>query len=156
MSYLIWKLVHVLGVIAFLGNIVTGVFWAAHARRGGDAALVAATFDGIIRSDRWFTIPGVIVITVSGIAAAVRGGFPILGTGWILWGLVLFIISGVVFMARVGPLQDRLHRIAVAGTPDWAAFDREYRRWLHWGLVATLAPLGATALMILKPALPAL
>ena len=49
---------------------------------------------GVIRSDRLFTVPGVFLILASGFFAAIRGGFPILGTGWILWTLVLFGISG--------------------------------------------------------------
>ena len=31
--YLLIKLLHVIAVIAFLGNITTGLFWHAHAAR---------------------------------------------------------------------------------------------------------------------------
>ena len=57
--YLATKFLHVLSVIAFLGNITTGLFWHAHAARTKDAALLAFTMDGIIRSDRLFTTPAV-------------------------------------------------------------------------------------------------
>ncbi|TMH18358.1 MAG: DUF2269 family protein, partial [Betaproteobacteria bacterium] len=113
--YLLAKLLHVIGVIAFLGNITTGLFWHMHAARTQDAKCLAHTMDGIIRSDRLFTIPGVIVIIVTGVAAAIYGHLPILGTGWILWTLVLFLVSGVIFMIRVAPLQRRLRALAQAG-----------------------------------------
>jgi len=60
--YLLLKAVHVLAVVLFLGNIVTGIFWKAHGDRTGDPRIMAHTLDGIIRSDRWFTIPGVVLI----------------------------------------------------------------------------------------------
>jgi|SRR5687768_16210302 len=99
--YLLLKLLHVVAVVAFLGNITTGLFWHSHAVRTRDPRLLAHTLDGIIRSDRFFTVPGVVGIVVTGVAAALRANLPILGTDWILWSLVLFSISGVVFMLRL-------------------------------------------------------
>jgi uncharacterized membrane protein len=71
MTYLLLKLLHITSVVVFLGNILTGLFWAAHANRTRDFSVVALKFEGIIRSDRIFTTPGVIGILVSGIAAAI-------------------------------------------------------------------------------------
>ena len=96
--YLWLKLLHVAAVVVFLGNITTGLFWHAHAARTRDPRLLAHTVDGIIRSDRLFTIPGVVVIVVSGVVAAVIGGFSLLRTPWILWSLVLFGVSGLVYV----------------------------------------------------------
>ncbi len=158
--YLWLKLLHILAVVVFLGNIVTGVFWKAHADATRDPRIVAHTLEGIIRSDRWFTLPGIAVILAGGFGAAGVGGLPILGTGWILWSLALFTISGAAFMARVAPLQKRLARLARGGEEsggmDWATYDAWSRSWGLWGAVATLAPLLAAALMVLKPGLPAL
>ena len=108
MSYLAWKLLHIASVIIFLGNITTGLFWAAHAHKTRDFTVIASIFNGIIRSDRWFTIPGVIGIVISGIAAAIGGKLPILATGWILWPIILFAISGTVFGIWVAPLQHKV------------------------------------------------
>ena len=150
-----FKLFHVASVIAFLGNITTGIFWHAHAARTRNAGILAHTMDGIIRSDRIFTMPGVIGIIVFGFAAAGRKGLPILHTGWILWTIVLFTISGLVFMARVAPLQRKLRAIAAAGAEsgsfDVAAYHALARQWEIWGAVALLTPLAGLALMVLKP-----
>ena len=56
--YLWLKLVHILAVILFIGNIVTGLFWHKHALRTGDARLIAHAMDGVLRSDRLFTMRG--------------------------------------------------------------------------------------------------
>ena len=155
--YLLYKLLHVVAVILFLGNIITGVFWHRLAARTRDARLLAHTMDGVIRSDRIFTIPGVILIIVTGVAAAMHARLPILGTGWILWALVLFFVSGVIFMIRVAPLQRRLRAAAQAGVEsgsfDYAAYHSLAVRWELWGAAATLTPLAGVVLMVFKPAL---
>jgi uncharacterized membrane protein len=159
MSYLLWKCLHILSVVVFLGNIGTGLFWAAQAHRSRDTRLIAATFRSIKRSDRWFTIPGVVGIVISGIAMAMGGGFPILSTGWIVWPVGLFALSGVVFGVWVAPLQRRISREMEAATTAesvWSGYARTYRRWELWGLLSLLTPFASALIMILKPALPAL
>ena len=52
------KLLHVVAVVLFLGNITTGLFWKRHLDRSRDPRLALAGIEGLIRSDRWFTIPG--------------------------------------------------------------------------------------------------
>ncbi|MBT8137215.1 MAG: DUF2269 domain-containing protein [Gammaproteobacteria bacterium] len=157
MSYLLWKLVHVVSVVVFLGNISTGLFWAARAHRSRNLDQVASTFDSIIVSDRWLTVPGVIGIVVSGIAGAMAGGFPILSTGWILWPALLFIASGLVFGVWVGPLQRKILTFAQsadASAQSWATYCKLYKSWELWGLAALLTPVAALVIMVLKPALP--
>lgn len=153
--YLWLKLLHLVAVIAFLGNITTGLFWHAHAARTQDPRLLAHTMDGIIRSDRLFTIPGVIGIIVAGVATAMVGKLPVLGTRWILWTIVLFSISGLAFMVRVAPLQRQLRALAQAtgqaSSFDYAQYHRLARRWEIWGGVALLTPLAGLVLMVLKP-----
>jgi len=153
--YLAMKTLHVLAVVLFLGNIITGLFWKAHGDRTADPRIIAHTLEGIIRSDRWFTLPGVVLIIVFGIAAAILGRLPILGTGWIWQSIVLFGISGLAFMLQVAPLQRRLLALAVAavaGRPwDHASYRRLSRRWEFWGIVAILTPLAALGLMVYKP-----
>lgn len=155
--YLLLKLLHIVSVIAFLGNITTGLFWHAHAARSRDPRLLGHTMDGIIRSDRWFTIPGVIGIIATGVAAAIYGGYPILRTGWIFWTLILFGVSGLVFMIFVAPLQGRLRDLAGAGqasgTFDYDRYHTLALRWEFWGAVALLTPLAGLVLMVLKPGL---
>ena len=92
MPYLAFKALHIVAVVVFLGNIITGIYWKRHADRTRDARLIAHTLEGINGSDRVFTIPGVVVIVIGGFGAAIVGGLPLLRTGWILWSLVLFTL----------------------------------------------------------------
>src|SRR6266540_4474382 len=133
-TYQLLKLVHVAAVIIFLGNIITGLFWKTHADRTKDVRFIAHTMDGIIRADRWFTIPGVIVITVAGILAAIQGGLPILRTGWILWSLIAFSASGIAFAWRVAPLQKAIVALTRTGELfDWTLYRSKSLQWELWG-----------------------
>ena len=149
--YLWLKLLHIAAVVMFLGNITTGLFWHRHAARTRDAKLLAHTMDGIIRSDRLFTVPGVLAIILAGVATAMVGKLSLLRTPWILWSLVLFSIAGVVFVARVGPLQQRMLQLARSESFSWEAYERLTRSWELWGAVALLTPITALVLMVLKP-----
>lgn len=153
--YLVYKLMHIVAVIMFLGNITTGLFWHRHAVRTRDPKILAHTMLGIIRSDRIFTLPGVFLIILAGVAAAMKGNLPIWRTEWIRWALILFSVSGVAFMARVAPLQRKLLATAQAGASggsfDEPGYHRLVRQWEFWGGVALLAPIAALILMVLKP-----
>jgi uncharacterized membrane protein len=154
MEYLIYKLLHIISVILFLGNIITGLFWMRFALRTKDVRIIAYTIRGIIAADTYFTIPGVIGITATGLMTAIIGHFPILGTGWILWPIILFSISGAAFMAKVAPLQKSMAAMAssaeTSGEMDWKKFGGLFHAWEFWGLVATVTPLAAAVMMILK------
>ena len=108
--YLLLKTIHLLAVVAFLGNIATGLFWMRFAVKTNDVKIIQHTALGIIRSDRLFTIPGVLIITAGGFFAAIYAGIPLLRTGWIFWPIVLFSLSGVFFAYKVAPLQSKMKK----------------------------------------------
>jgi uncharacterized membrane protein len=154
MTYFLLKSLHIVSVVLFLGNIITGVFWKFHGDRTGELRARAQALDGIIASDRWFTLPGVILIIATGVPLALLAGFPLLRTAWIGWSLVLFGISGAVFSIFVAPLQKKLLanvRAGIAGTWNEPEYKTLSRSWEVWGAVATGAPLVALFLMVFKP-----
>lgn len=153
MLYLLLKLIHIAGVVLFLGNITVGVFWKAYADRTGNAAIMANTIDGIIAADKIFTIPGIVILLGGGIGAALVARIPILSTGWLLWGIVAFILAGLAF----GPLSRAQRRISIAAHGgNFQEYEELSKAWNFWGTIAMILPIVAFVLMILKPALPAL
>jgi uncharacterized membrane protein len=152
--YLILKAVHILAVVAFLGNISTGLFWMKFACRTNNTGYMHQTVLGIIASDRIFTIPGVIIITAGGFATAIYADMKILSTGWIFWPIVLFTLSGIFFMTKVAPLQQRMKKVlqkAVQNDPyDAVGFNKILKQWEFWGLLALLTPLASFFMMVLK------
>lgn len=154
MSYSYLKLIHLVAVMIFLGNIIIGLFWMHIAVKTKDIKIISFTMKGIIKADRWFTIPGVIVITAGGFLAAIYGHLPILGTGWIFWSIIMFSISGLAFAFKVVPLQKSIYNLTLNKENsidfDWANFSKLYVQWDIWGLIALLTPLAAFVMMTLK------
>lgn len=152
-TYALLKLLHIVAVIIFLGNIITGLFWMRIANKTNNLAIISFTMKGIITSDKWFTIPGVIIITAGGLSAAIEGGLPLLRTGWIFWSIVLFSLSGFVFTTKLGPLQKKIFQLTE--NTEVARFNKELyhaslKQWEVWGLIALLTPLAALVMMVLK------
>jgi len=156
--YLALKFVHVLAVIAFVGNISIGILWHTIGDSTRDPRIMAHTMKGILLADKVFTIPGIIVLLIAGIATALVGQLSILGTGWILWSIILFIISGIAF-GPVARSQRQMLAVAQAaqtsGVMNWEDYNRFARTWNIAGTIALLAPLIAVLFMVTKPALPA-
>jgi uncharacterized membrane protein len=138
----------------FLGNIITGLFWMHIAVKTKDLKIINFTMKGIIKADRYFTIPGVIAITAAGFLGAIYGQLPILKTGWIFWSIILFSISGLAFALKVAPLQKRIYNLTLdeqaSADFDWANFHKAYFQWDIWGFIASLTPLIAFVMMVLK------
>ena len=155
MLYLALKALHILSVVLFLGNIITGVFWKVHADQTGDLRARAQALDGIIKADRWFTVPGVLLIVATGVSMALLAHVPMLSTLWIGASLALFGVSGLAFGLAVGPLQKKLLtnvRAGLSGNWDETQYNALSRSWGIWGIVATAAPVIALFLMVMKPA----
>jgi uncharacterized membrane protein len=153
--YIVFKIVHVFAVVIFVGNLITGIFWKQYADQTRNPVIIRHTVAGLIRADRRFTIPGVLLILIGGFGAAVVGGLPFVRTRWILYGIVLFTISGIAYMARVVPLQRQMLGVARAGvetgTFDWDKYGALTRSWNVWGTIALVAPILALVAMIAKP-----
>ena len=153
--YIALKILHVAAVVIFLGNLVTGILWKLHGDQTKNPVIIRHTMSGLIRADRWFTIPGVVLILIGGFGAALIGGLPLLRTRWILAGIILFAISGFAYTRQVVPLQRQMLAVArsgvEAGTFDWDKYRVLSRRWNTWGTIALIAPVLAMIGMIAKP-----
>jgi uncharacterized membrane protein len=152
--YLIFKAIHLLAVVAFPGNIVTGLFWMKFARKTNDIGIMHHTAKGLIASDKLFTIPGVLIITAGGFASAIYGGIPLPGTGWIFWPILLFTLSGLFFSFKVAPLQGKMKKHLESGIisqeKTLIGFDVLQRQWEYWGFLAVITPVISFFMMILK------
>ncbi|MBL7864585.1 MAG: DUF2269 family protein [Cyclobacteriaceae bacterium] len=154
--YTLFKLIHILAVIVFMGNIFTGLFWMYRANRTSNLNIIHHTMKNIILSDKYFTIPGVIIILIGGFGAALQNHLPMLRTGWIFWPIILFTVSGIAFSWKVAPLQRKISALTSLQEDgfDWVHYRRLYRQWDTWGIVAIITPVIALVMMVLKwPAL---
>lgn len=153
MSYSAFKVVHLLGVVLFLGNIIVTAMWKALADQTKDARIIAFAQRLVTRTDWVFTLGGVLLLLIGAYGMVLVGGLD-LRQSWLMWGQGLLGASGVVWVAVLIPVQSAQAKLA-RGFAAGGEIPKRYwelnRRWLIWGTVATVLPLANLYVMIFKP-----
>jgi uncharacterized membrane protein len=153
MTYTVFKFLHLLGVVLLIGNVTITAYWKVFADRTRSAMLVAHAQRAVIYADWLFTLPGIILILVGGYGMVWQAGLDPFGTNWLIWGQVLFFMSGVIWLGILIPAQIRQAKVARSLGPESdvpLAYWRDGRLWLLWGIAATVPLIAAIYVMIVK------
>ena len=149
---------HIAGAAVFLGNIIVTAAWMLMADRTRSISVIHFSAKAVIRADFLFTLPGVLLILLNGLAMvfAVWGGRETLyDISWISVALALFTASGIIWLSVLIPVQ---HRMIVYSDPVTypvslpTQFFSALHKWYAWGGLAILLPIGSLYLMVNKPA----
>jgi len=152
MIYNIWKLLHVLSAILFIGSITVNIFWKMQADKSKDRLKIADTFKNIIKADKIFTMPSVTALILFGLGTAMQGNYSLVDTTWIFWSIIMIIISAYAFMSKVVPIQKKIYVLASNSEKfTWDEYSGLSKKWNLWGSIATITPYIAVILMVLKP-----
>ncbi|GAA0134917.1 hypothetical protein YSY43_17570 [Paenibacillus sp. YSY-4.3] len=149
----VWLLLHLAGVILFVGNIITAAFWKVRADLQKNPVVIHHTVKNVMLADIVFTLPGLLFVIISGIVMAVQAKISMHGLNWLTLSLVLFSITGVVWLAILLPLQRAMIRhsadcIEIGNISK--AYAHASRLWAVFGIIATLLPVVILYLMIIK------
>lgn len=155
-TYLVWKFLHITGVVMLMGNITVTAIWKFFADRDGRPAVLAFAQKLITYTDWSMTVWGVVLTMAGGYGLALAGQFD-LTSGWLLWAQLCFVAAGLIWLGLIVPIQVKSARLARQfddgdrgqGVPD--AYRALSRRWIFWGLVSTVPLLAALWLMIARP-----
>jgi uncharacterized membrane protein len=127
------RVLHVAGAVLLLGNVtVTGV-WAAYLYRARNRVPFQPVARAILWTDLIFTVGGGTLLTVSGILLALRRGYVVTGTPWLLRGITALGTATVLWLVVLLPEQLRMER----AIDDDEALRRAFRRWSVVGWAAT-------------------
>lgn len=151
MVYNIWKLLHILSVIIFLGNITFSIYWKIQADRTKEKMKIVDAFKNIIKADRIFTMPSVTALFIFGVGTAMHGNLSLIETTWIFWSIILLIISSYSFMGKVVPIQKKIFILANSDNFDWNIYSKLSKSWNLWATIAVVSPYLAVILMVIKP-----
>lgn len=151
-----YKSLHILGAVLFLGNIIITGIWMALAEASKKNSVIQFGARAVNWMDVFFTAPGVALILLTGwLQAAHHGGID--KESWIQVGLILFSLSGVIWLAMLIPDQHRLITLSsdekIKNDQLPKEFYKVLHRWYFWGVIATILPLISLVIMILKPKL---
>ncbi len=93
-SYYVLKYLHITGASVLLGTGAGIAFFMLMAHLTGKAAVVASVAHIVVIADFLFTATAVIAQPVTGVALAHYVGYA-LTEGWIVWSIVLYLITGI-------------------------------------------------------------
>jgi len=136
---------------------VIGTIWETRSLLNGRPEIIRYTYHTVVWLDAVFTAPLILISVLSGIMlATILGGVGEIG--WVSNALLLFLLSGVVWISADIPTQYRIKRHFEALAGDCRELPRPLRRLLWWRMAisaaGTLPLLVIFYLMIHKPALP--
>ncbi len=151
-SYQWHKLLHILGAIFLLGNIVITGVWMLMAEQTNNPEIMAFAVKMVNWADVFFTVPGIFLLIANGdILSEQWGG--VFNVSWIVVSLVLFLLSGIVWAGLLLRYQNRLIRLSKSmhDEKNGREFFTVLHKWYFWGATATALPLVSLVLMFLKP-----
>ena len=154
MLYQTFKFVHLLGVVVLVGNVTVTAVWKVFADRSSDPRVIAFGQQLVTLTDWSLTLGGILLIAIGGFGSALVAGINPFGSSWLIWGQLLFVLSGLIWLFILIPAQVRQARQArefADGGEVPESYKRDARLWIIWGIIATLPLLGAIWVMVLKP-----
>jgi uncharacterized membrane protein len=149
-----WNLLmHQLGAVLFVGNIVVSAAWMSLARRSGNGEALRLGVRGVILTDAVFTLPGALLLFLNGGVLATP--YFQARAKWVFVSIALFVLTGIVWGAVLVPIQKKLSAAMQSvppGGPVPAQCADLLAKWFRFGGIATLLPLVTLVLMVVKPA----
>lgn len=146
---------HVIGAAVLLGTGAGIAFFMLISHRSGDPALIAHVSGIVILAYLLFTATAVIAQPLTGMALALRAGWPIF-QGWLGLALGLYIAVGLLWLPVVR-IQIVLHRLAARARDAGEALPDRYhslfRIWFACSVPAFAVVLVILWLMLFKPIL---
>ena len=153
MSYTAWKFVHVLGVVLLVGNVTVTSVWKVFADRTREPRTIAFAQRLVTGTDWAFTGGGIVLMIGGGYGMALSAGLSLTGAPWLLWSQVMTLLSGLLWLCLLLPIQIQQARIT-ASLADGEALPERYwrlsRHWIFWGVLATVPLAAAMWMMIAK------
>lgn len=147
--YVLWKYLHIVGVVGFVAAHGTSASVALRLRHDRDPAMIG-TLLGLSRSTRPMMYLSLLLIIVSGVATTSVLG--VWSMPWIWWSIVLLIVMIAVAIVVAVPYYAGIRR-ALRAEPSHEELDKLLRsaRPLVVTIVETIGVLVILWLMVAKP-----
>ncbi|WFU57706.1 DUF2269 domain-containing protein [Bradyrhizobium pachyrhizi] len=155
MLYFVLKYLHVVGAAVLLGTGSGIAFFMLAAHLGGKPSVIAGVARIVVFADFIFTATAVVAQRITGSLLVLHVGYSF-WEGWIVWSMVLYVITGALWLPVVW-MQMRLRDLASIAATKGSSLPPEYHRifwlWFAFGIPAFIAVAAIVWLMIAKPQL---
>ncbi len=149
--------VHVASATLFFANAVVGMLWEMRSLASGRKEVILHTYATVAWLDARFSSPLIVLSLVSGLSLSFMMG-DLWEIGWLSLGFILFLLSGLIWIAGDIPTQYKVKRLMAALDPGEPALPEELLRLLklRWRIgLAGVAPLVVVfVFMVYKPDIP--
>ena len=125
--YDLCRFLHITGVVMLMGNITVTAIWKFFADRDGRAEVLGFAQKLVTYTDWAMTVWGVVLTMAVAMAWRCCRGAD-LTSGWLLWGQILFVVAGLIWLLRIVPLQIRQARAAQGVRRRWRGARKLSRR----------------------------
>ena len=149
LSYQWHKLLHILGVVIFMGNMIVGPVWFSYAFYSKDAHVLKFAAKLLQKTDLYLTIPGVALTVLNGLClAAVYGGSQ--SQPWLLHSIYLILTMWMLSVPLVF-LQEKLFLTIETEAQNEAKINRLLIQWSILGSLVMIPPSIIFYWMVVKP-----
>jgi len=150
--------VHIAAATLFFANAVVGMLWERRSLASGRKDVILHTYATVAWLDARFSSPLIILSVIAGLTLSFAMG-DLWQIGWLSIGFVLFLLSGLFWVASDIPTQYKVKKLMARLDPADRELPGELTRLLKlrwWISLAGVAPLVIVfALMVYKPDIPA-
>ena len=150
--------VHIAATTLFFANAVVGMLWERRSLASGRKDVILHTYATVAWLDARFSSPLIILSVIAGLTLSFAMG-DLWQIGWLSTGFVLFLLSGLIWVASDIPTQYKVKKLMAQLDPADRELPEELTRLLKlrwWISLAGVAPLVIVfALMVYKPDIPA-
>ncbi len=143
------KFIHIIAVIVWFGSFIVMGLLNILMERKKDVSGLISLYQYEIFIGKFIIAPSAIISLFSGIALSEAFGFgwPL----WIIWGLIVILISGILGGVFIPKMSKKITDIAKREKVDFSALKKQRRKLTTWEIVNTILLLSAIWAMVFKP-----
>ena len=153
MLYFTLKFLHIIGAAVLLGTGAGIAFFMVMAHLSRKPAVIAGVARIVVIADVVFTATAVVAQPITGLLLVRHVGYS-LTDAWIMWSIVLYVITGAFWLPVVW-MQMRLRDLAEAAVETGASLPHAYHVlfwwWFAFGFPAFAAVVAIFWLMTARP-----
>lgn len=144
LSYQWHKILHILGVVLFMGNMIVGPVWFLFAYYSGDRSLLKFANRLLQLTDLYLTVPGVALTVLNGLClASVYGGTK--QQPWLFYSTILLFVMWALSIPLIY-LQEKMYS-AIDNEPDNTT--KLNKLLVGWGILGTVVMIPPTIIFYL-------
>jgi len=152
------RFLHIAATSLFFANAVVGILWERRSLVSGSKEIILYTYNTVTFLDSLFSAPLIILTLLGGLSLSFNLG-DLWHIGWLSVSFLLFLLSGIIWIASDIPTQYRVKQLISCLVQDDQTLPDELVRLLKlrwWISMAGVLPLLAVfVLMVYKPDIPA-